>query len=243
VHHRGEGVLHELAVLELGPGLCVDLLGLLQKGFVQPLELELELVLGHEVGGGAVAETVLHLPHRHRMDVLVVPGLAPHVEHDGNGLDAVDETSPRQVELGRIGRTVLREQGVGQGGAIGQRAAIKRKAQELGEARLARTVEARDPAGGKLGTPVLAELRAHGGQEVHELLVNALLGGARVPGRIAARDDVLLDLALQFRRLLLVEVDHRGDGSRDVSLEDVPNQHGITGRCGVGSHGRRAARP
>jgi len=125
VHHRGKGVLHELAVLELGPGLAVYLLGLLQERFVQPLELELELVLGHEVGGRAVAETVLHLPHHHRVNVLVVPGLAAHVEHDGDGLDAVHETSPGKVELGRIGGTVLREQGVGQGGAIGQGAAIE----------------------------------------------------------------------------------------------------------------------
>ena len=241
----GEVVLGELAVLELGPGLAMDLEDLVEERRVELLQLQPELVLRDQAAGRRVAEPVLHLAHHHGVDVLVVAGLAPHVEHHRHRPDAVDERAPRVAEVGRGRRVILSEERLDERLASGQLASVEREAEELGEARLAGSVEARDPARWQRRPTGLFELAAHVRQEAHELLVDPLVGGARVGRGVAAGDDVLLDLAAELRRLLLMEVHDRRDGAGDVSLEQVADQHGsrLICRCEGGSRGRPGAPP
>jgi hypothetical protein len=89
--------------------------------------------------------------------------------------------------------------------------AVEGEAEELGEARLAGAVEARDPGAGQLGAAGLVEFGGDVGEQADVLLVDAA-GHAAVVGVTlgpAAGDDVLADLGGDFGRGLLVEVDDR----------------------------------
>lgn len=243
VQRRGEVILHELAVLELAPGLSVHREHLVHERGVQPLELQLQLVVGDEVAGPGVVEPVLQLPHHDGVDVLVVPRLAADVEDDRDRLDPAHQALPGGAQIGRAGGVILGEQRLGERLPAGEFPAVEREPQELREARLAGAVKAGDPARGQLRSPGLLELAVHRGQEANELLVDPPLCRARVAGRVAARDDVFLYLALQLGRLLLVKIHDRRDGAGDFFLEQVSNQHRVTGRSVGGSRGRPGARP
>ena len=110
--------------------------------------LQLELEVGHQGLGGAVAQALLHLAEGDGMHVLVVAGDAADVEDHGHRVDLSAQGCPGVPEvLGLLGGVSL-EPGLRQRRAIRQRHAIEGQAEQLGKNRLTRSKEARDPGGG-----------------------------------------------------------------------------------------------
>lgn len=106
---------------------------------------------------------------------------------------------------------------------------VQGEAQELGEARLARSVEAGDPGGRKLGAPGLVALARHRLQQVDKLLVNARAHPLR-PGigvGVATGDDVLSDFVGELLRALLMKINHRRNVAGDVESEQVADAQGL----------------
>jgi hypothetical protein len=143
------------------------------------------------------------------------------------------------LQLARQRRGVATQPGLGQRATAGQLDAVEGQAQELGEARLARAVEARDPRRRlELEAVRLGQLAADAGEQADVLLVDAA-GHAlvmRVVRGEAAGDDVLVDLGGQLGRGLLVEVDDRRDVAGDVRDEEIAELHRpgpLTGRSGA----------
>jgi hypothetical protein len=127
---------------------------------------------------------------------------------------------------------VAMEQGSNERRAVGQNHAVEGQPEQLGEAGLARAVEARDPARGQLGTAVLIELGGNPAQQAHELFMNAARAGAgveaartRIALGVAAGDDVLADLGLDLFRALFVKVHDRRNVPGDVGGEELMNLH------------------
>jgi len=230
VHDLREVVLGQEVVHGLGPGATQGLVGAGQELFPPAVALQLQLVVGHEVRGGAVAQPLLELAPGRQVDVLVLSGNRPDVEDHGQGIDLLEQTLPGFAQLLVERRAVPGQQGLGQPGAAGQDHAVQGQAQELGEAGLTRAEEPGDPAVGKLGAALALQFGPDGAQQVLHLLVDAVrhAGVARVFLGVAAGDDVLPDLLLHPLGVLLVEVDHGRDVSGDVRLEDLLDQHGAT---------------
>ncbi len=161
VHHRREVIFDELAVLELSPRLAVHPGHLVHEAVVEPLELELELVLRHQLARARVAEPLLHLAHDDRVDVFVVARFAPHVEDDRDGLQAGDELLPGEAEVGGVGGVILSDQRFGQRAPVGEPPPIEGEPQELREAGLTRTIEPRDPRCRQICALLAIESAAH----------------------------------------------------------------------------------
>jgi hypothetical protein len=194
---------------------------------VVALALEAQLEVGDE-GVGGIAQAVLHAAQGGGVDLLTFAGDGAHVEDDRDGIDLGLEAGPGGAQQARAGGGVAVEQGGRDGAAIGQHdVVVEGEAQQLGKARLARAVEARDPGGGQLGAAGAVELVGDGGQQVDVLLVDAL--GYALPvgvlGGVAAGDDVLTHLGGHLLGALLVEVHHRGDGAGDVGGKEFADFH------------------
>ena len=89
------------------------------------------------------------------MNVLAVAGHTANIKDHGHGLYATHKLLPGIDQFLPSGGVILLLQGIGQRGPIGQHHTVEGQAQELGEARLARAIKARDPRGRKLGTAAL----------------------------------------------------------------------------------------
>ena len=152
-HHQGEVLFREGPVLDRFPGLAERFQGgVLETGpLAIPLQVQLEV---RDQGiGRAVAQAPLKLADDGRVDLLVVPGHAAHVEHDSDGVDLAPQGGPGLAQLGGPGGGVAAQPGLGQRGAVRQGHAVKREAEQLGEARLARAVKAGDPDIGQVRPP------------------------------------------------------------------------------------------
>ena len=195
------------------------------------ISLELELKVGHQRLGGAVAQALLHLAEGNGMHVLVVAGHAADVEDHGHRVDLLAKRFPGVFELSRQGGAVAIQPGLRERRAIRQRHAIEGQAEQLGEDRLTRSKETRDPGGGQLRAPWLFQLAADPPQQAHVLLMDAI-GHALaigVPLRPAAGDDVFADLGLNLGRGLLMEIDHRRDIAGDIRFEQGAEWFGCHG--------------
>ena len=226
-----ELLLGHLPVLDLGPGAIQGLQGDLLKTLPLLVALELELEVGHDWIGGAVAEALLDHAHGEGVDMLAVAGDAADVEDDGHRVDLGLEAGPGGAQLLAAGAEVAGEQGLGERAAVRELDAVEREAEELGEARLARAVEAGDPAGRQVGAAGAVELVGDRLQQRDVMLVDAL-GDALLAGvavGIAAGDDVFGDLDGELTRAVLVEVDDRWDVAGDVGDEQVTDTAGRRG--------------
>ena len=143
--HEREVLLSELLVLVLGPGSAEHPGG----GFLEPLPLvvalELELEVGDERLGRAVAEPLLDLPDGRGVDLLVVAGDATDVEDDRERIDLPPQFVPGLPQFLRARGQVAAEQSLRERAAVGEGDAVEREPEELGEARLSRAVEPGDP--------------------------------------------------------------------------------------------------
>jgi hypothetical protein len=147
VHDHRELLLGHLLVLDLGPRAIERLLRDALEALPFLVALELELEVGHDRVGGAITEALLDHAHGERVDVLAVAGDAADVEDDGHRIDLGLEAGPGGAQLVVVGAEVAGQQGLGEGAAVRELIAVEGEAEELGEARLARAVEAGDPAG------------------------------------------------------------------------------------------------
>jgi hypothetical protein len=158
--------------------------GDLLKALPLLVALELELEVGDDRIGGAVAEALLDHAHGEGVDVLAVAGDAADVEDDGHRIDLGLEAGPGGAQLLAAGAEVAGEQGLGERAAVRELDAVEREAEELGEARLARAVEAGDPAGRQIGAAGAVELVGDRLQQRDVMLVDtlgdALLAGVAV---------------------------------------------------------------
>ena len=80
---------------------------------------------------------------------------------------------PGRTKLGGLRRGIPPEPGLGERRAVWKHDTVEREAQELGEAGLARAIEARDPRRGQLWASGPGEVGRHVGEQPHVLLVNA----------------------------------------------------------------------
>ena len=112
---------------------CADLLE--SCPLAVPLELELEV--GDERLGAAVAEPPLDLPHGRRVNVLVVSRDAADIEHNGERVDLLPQLPPGVAKFRRPWGRVAAKQGLGERRAVGQCDSVEREAEQLGEARFA----------------------------------------------------------------------------------------------------------
>ena len=235
VQHVGEVVVGLLLLLGLRPLLLQHRPRGLQEPVPLFVDLQPALVVRDQVALGAVSQSDLDLPQDRGMDVLVVACHPADVEHDRDRIDLLAHRLPRCHQLLPLRGVVAREQSLLQRCAVGKHDAVEREPHELGKARLARAVEARDPGGRELGPDLLRHLVGDALQQAHELLVDTVGPDAGAvaprPGialRIASCDDVLGDLGLQPGRALLVEVDDRRNVPGHVGGEKLTNQHGLS---------------
>ena len=223
VHDHRELLLGHLLVLDRGPRAAERVLGDLLKALPFLVALELELEVGDDRIGRAVAEALLDHAHGERVDVLAVAGDAADVEDDRHRIDLGLEAGPGGAQLVVVGAEIAGQQGLGERAAVRELVAVEREAEELGEARLAGAVEAGDPAGRQIGTSGAVELVGDRPQQRDIMLVDAL-GDALLAGvalGVAAGDDVLGDLDGELLRAVLVEVDDRRDVAGDVGDEQL----------------------
>ncbi|MBK7079163.1 MAG: hypothetical protein IPH44_43555 [Myxococcales bacterium] len=139
----------------------------------------------------------MQLAHDRGVDVLVVAGDAADVEHHRDRPDLGAQSGVGVPELPRERRRVARQPCVRQRLVARQLDPVEREAQEFGEARLTRAVEAGDPGRGlELEAARLGQLAADAVEQADVLLVDAARDPlvVRVIGREAAGDDVLVDL-------------------------------------------------
>jgi len=223
VHDLRELLPGHLLVLDLRPRATEGLLGDRFKALPLLVALELELEVGDDVVGGAIAEVLLDHAHGEHVDMLAVAGDAADIEDDGHRIDPGHEAGPGGAQLVVLGAEVAGEQGLGERAAVREQGAVEREAEELGEARLARAVGAGDPAGRQVGAAGAVELVGDRVQQRDIMLVDAL-GDALLAGvalGVTAGDDVFGDLDGELLRGVLVEVDDRRDVAGDVGDEQV----------------------
>ena len=99
VHDFREILFSQLVVLDLIPRLAQCLLGRFKELRPEPIALELELEVGYQGFGGAVAQALLHLAKGDSMHVFIVAGDAADVEHDSHRVDLLAQSSPGVFEL------------------------------------------------------------------------------------------------------------------------------------------------
>ncbi len=136
-HHQGEIVLREVSVLGEIPGLAQGLLGNALEVYPVSVTLEGQLEVRHQGVGRAIAEAPLKLAHDGRVDLLVVAGDAAHVEDHGDRVDLATQGGPSLRQLPGARGGIAAQPGLGKRGPVGQRHAIERQPQQLGEAGLA----------------------------------------------------------------------------------------------------------
>lgn len=101
---------------------------------VELLELELQLVLGHQMADRRISEALLDLPHDDRVNLLGIARLASDVEYDSHWLDAGDEVLPRRAEPGRLGGAISREERFGEKLLVREDGPVEREAEQFGKA-------------------------------------------------------------------------------------------------------------